>query len=90
MRQNFPHCLQFYLQLILAYSCHYIKERKAKRIFLLRMKQRLSNLLVVKIYSMVLIRICLLRCAATEQLPNKSVSIKTVSVTSSNVQSMVL
>ena len=40
MPQNFPYRLQFYLQLTLAYSCHYIKERKAKKILLLRMKQR--------------------------------------------------
>ena len=40
MRQNFLYCLQFNFQLTLAYSCHYIKERKTKRIFLLRMKQR--------------------------------------------------
>ena len=34
MRQNFPYGLQFYLQLILAYSCHYIKERKLKGFFI--------------------------------------------------------
>ena len=40
MRQNFPYRLQFNFELTLAYSCHYIKKRKAKRIFLLRMKQK--------------------------------------------------
>ena len=35
-----PVPLTVLLQLALAYSCHYIKERKVKRIFLLRMKQR--------------------------------------------------
>ena len=38
--QNIPYRLQFYFQLTLAYSCHYLKEGKAKGIFLLRMKQR--------------------------------------------------
>ena len=33
-------------------------------------------------------KICELVCASTEQFPNKSVFIKTVSVTSSNLQSM--
>ena len=37
IRQNFR--FQVYLQLALAYFCHYIRERKAKGIFLLRMKQ---------------------------------------------------
>ena len=39
MRQNFLYGLQFNFQLTLAYSCHYIKQRKAKRFFLLRIKQ---------------------------------------------------
>ena len=79
MRQNFLYRLRFYLQLTLAYSCHYIKERKAKRIFLLRMKQRFIKSL----------RICVLVHASREQVPNKSVFIKTVSVTSKNLQSMI-
>ena len=37
-----------------------------------------------------IIRICILMCASTEQFPNKSVFTKTVSVTSSNLQSMFL
>ena len=35
---------------------------------------------------MVGLRICVLVCASTEQFPDKSVYIKTVSVTSSNLQ----
>ena len=37
---------------------------------------------------MVVLRICVLVCASTEQFPSKSVFIKTVSVKSSNLQSM--
>ena len=69
LRQNFPYRLQFYLHLTLAYSCHYIKQRKNKRIFWLRMKQNSSNLLVVKIYSMAALGICVLVCVLTEQFP---------------------
>ena len=39
---------------------------------------------------MVGLRICVLVCASTEQFPDKSVSIKTVSVTSSNLQPIFL
>ena len=39
---------------------------------------------------MVALRICVLVCASTEQFPNESVFIETVSVTSSNLQSMFL
>ena len=35
MEPNFPYRLQFYLQLRLTYLCHYIKERKIDKIFLL-------------------------------------------------------
>ena len=41
-----------------------------------------------KIYPMVALRVCVLVCASTEQFPNKSIFIKTVSVTSSYLQSM--
>ena len=37
---------------------------------------------------MAALRICVLVCASREQFPNKRVFIKTVSVTSSNLQSM--
>ena len=37
---------------------------------------------------MVALRMLVLMCASTEQFPNKSVFIKTVSVTSSNLQLM--
>ena len=39
MRQNFSYRLKFYLKLRLVYSCDYIQEGKAKRIFLLRADQ---------------------------------------------------
>ena len=38
---------------------------------------------------MVALRICVLVCGSTEQFPKKSVFIKTVSVTSSNLQSTI-
>ena len=54
MRQNFLYRLQFYIQLTFAYSCHCIKKRTAKRIFLFKMKQRfIKSFLVAKIYSKV-------------------------------------
>ena len=90
--QNFPYRLQFYLQLTLAY-CILIflslcKGMKSQKDFLVNDKIDSSNLLVVKIYSMIALRICVLVCASTRQFPNKSVFIKTISVTSSNLQSM--
>ena len=83
MRQNFPYCLQFYLQLRLVYSCHYIKERQKD--FLIKNETDSSNFLVVKIYLVVALRICVLVCESKERFPNKSAFIKTVSVTSSNL-----
>ena len=78
--QTFPYHLQFYLQVRLAYSCHYIKERKFKRFSYLRMKLiklmssrwDSSNLLVVEMYSVVALRICVLLCASTEKFLKKA------------------
>ena len=92
MLQNFPYRLQFYLQLTLAYSYIFviIKGKKSQKDFLVKNKTDSSTYLVVKIYSMVALRICVLVFASTEQFPNKNVFIKTVSVTFSNLQSMFL
>ena len=61
---------------------------KSQKDFLIENETEIHHLLVLKIYSMAALRICVLVCVSTEQFPNKSVFIKTVSVTSSNLQSM--
>ena len=69
MKQNFPYRSQFYL---LLRQQQVVKGKKTSRIFLLRMKHSWSNLLVVKIYSMVASRIFVLVYVSTEQFPNYS------------------
>ena len=64
------------------------KGMKSQKDFLIENETEIHILLVVKIYSMVALRICVLVSVSTEQFPNKSVFIKTASVTSSNLQPM--
>ena len=70
------------------------KGKKTQKDFLIKNETEIFifkiffEIFVVKIYSMVALRIYVLVCPSTEQFPDKSVFIKTVSVTSSNLQSM--
>ena len=90
MQQNTPYLLSFYLQLRLTYSCHYIKDRKTNRIFLLRMKERfIKPFSSSDIFTGCIKNLCIV-CASTEQFLNKHVFIKTVLVKSSNLQSKFL
>ena len=57
MLQNFLYHFQFYFQLRITYSRHYIKQRKTISIFLLRMKQKFIKSLSSKIYPTVALRI---------------------------------